>query len=313
MDSKRWKQVDDVLQSVLDRAPEERDAFLRHSCAGDEALEREVRSLLTSEAQAGRFLENPALEVAARAIARQQNPDQSNAAPKTSGSLIGQTISHYRVVEKLGDGGMGVVWKARDTRLDRFVALKFLPAAKLSDPERKRRFVLEARAASALNHPNIITIYDIGQAGPEGQSADFIAMEFVPGKALDRSIPGKGLRLKETLEYAIKVADALAAAHAAGIVHRDLKPGNLMVNESGCVKVLDFGLAKLTEQGRAGEFGRTETFAAAPRTEEGTIVGTVSYMSPEQAEGKKVDARTDVFSFGAVLYEMIAGRRAFGG
>jgi serine/threonine protein kinase/Tol biopolymer transport system component len=231
----------------------------------------------------------------------------------TSGSLTGQIISHYRILEKLGAGGMGVVWKARDTRLDRLVALKVLPAAKMSDPERKRRFVQEARAASALNHPNIVTIYDIGQAGPEGQPADFMAMEFVPGKSLAQLIPHKGLRLDETLKYAIEVADALAAAHAAGIVHRDLKPGNVMVSESGCVKVLDFGLAKLTEQGGASEFARTETIGEVPKTEEGMIVGTFSYMAPEQAEGKKVDARTDIFSFGAVLYEMITGRRAFGG
>src|SRR6202163_2639696 len=157
--------------------------------------------------------------------------------------MIDGTISHYRILDKLGAGGMGVVWKARDTRLDRFVALKFLPAAKMTDPERKRRFVQEARPASALNHPNIITIYDIDQA----DGADFIAMEFVPGKALDRLIARKGLRLNEALQYAIQVADALAAAHAAGIVHRDLKPGNIMVSENGCVKVLDFGLAKLLE------------------------------------------------------------------
>ena len=312
-DSERWKQVDDVLQSVLGRAPEERDAFLRYACAGDPALEREVRSLLTSEEQAGRFLQNPAIEVAARDLARRQSADQSNDAQEGADFMVGRTISHYRIVEKLGGGGMGIVWKARDTRLDRFVALKFLPAAKMSDPERKRRFVQEAKAASALNHPNIITIYDIGQAGPEGHTADFIAMESVPGKALDQLISRKGLRLNETLDYAIQVADALAAAHAAGIVHRDLKPGNVMVSENGCVKVLDFGVAKLTEQGGASEFARTETMAEAPKTDEGTIVGTVSYMSPEQAEGKKVDARTDIFSFGAVLYEMITGRRAFGG
>jgi serine/threonine protein kinase len=218
-------------------------------------------------------------------------------------------ISHYEVLEKLGEGGMGVVWKARDTRLDRFVALKVLPAEKMCDPERKRRFVQEAKAASALNHPNIITIYDIDQQ----DGVDFIAMEFVPGKSLDQLIPRKGLRLNEALKHAIQVADALATAHAAGIVHRDLKPGNVMVNDKGLVKVLDFGLAKLTEQGAAGEFARTQTIAETPKTDEGTIVGTVSYMSPEQAEGKKVDARSDIFSFGSLLYEMLTGRRAFQG
>jgi Tol biopolymer transport system component/predicted Ser/Thr protein kinase len=220
-----------------------------------------------------------------------------------------RTISHYEVLEKLGEGGMGVVWKARDTRLNRFVAVKVLPTEKMCDTDRKRRFVQEAKAASALNHPNIITIYDIDQA----DGADFIAMEFVPGKALDQLIPRKGLRLNEAVKYAIQVADALAAAHAAGIVHRDLKPGNVMVNEKGMVKVLDFGLAKLTEQGGAGEFTRTETIAELSQTDEGMIVGTVSYMSPEQAEGKKVDARSDIFSFGALLYEMLTGRRAFQG
>jgi len=304
MDSAQWKQVDEILQSALDRAPEERDAFLCYVCAGDETLEREVRSLLTSEEQAGRFLENPALDVAARAIALKQK----NETPETSGCLTGQTISHYHVVEKLGQGGMGVVWKARDTRLHRFVALKFLPAAKMSDPERKQRFVKEARAASALNHSNIITIYDIDHA----DGADFIAMEFVPGQPLDQLISRKRLRLTQALQYAVDMADALAAAHSAGIVHRDLKPGNIMVNENGSVKVLDFGLAKLTEPDGVGEFGRMAA-AEAARTEAGMIVGTVSYMSPEQAEGKKMDTRADIFSFGAVLYEIVTGRRAFTG
>jgi serine/threonine protein kinase len=296
MNSDRWKQVDNLLQAALERPPAERSEFLRQACGGDDALEREVRSLLASQQEAGSFLERPPKEVATQTLESIHPP-------------VAQTISHYRILDKLGAGGMGVVWKARDTRLDRFVALKFLPAAKMSDPERKRRFVQEARAASALNHPNIITIYDIDQA----DGADFIAMEYVPGKALEQVIPRKGLRLNEALQYAIQVADALAAAHAAGIVHRDLKPGNVMVSENGCVKVLDFGLAKLIEQSGVSELARTETLADAPKTEEGMVVGTVSYMSPEQAEGKKVDARTDIFSFGAMLYEMITGRRAFAG
>jgi len=221
--------------------------------------------------------------------------------------MIGQSISHYRIVEKLGEGGMGVVYKARDTHLDRFVAIKVLPTEKVADPERKQRFAQEAKSASSLNHPNIITIYDIGQA----EGVDFISMEFVSGKPLDRLIPRNGMRLNEALKCAVQIADALARAHAAGIVHRDLKPGNLMVNEHGLVKVLDFGLAKLTETAPAGDDEATRTLR--PTTEEGKIVGTVAYMSPEQAEGKKVDARSDIFSFGSVLYEMVTGRQAFHG
>jgi Tol biopolymer transport system component len=310
MDSERWKRVDDLLQAALARPPGERAEFLQQACGGDEALEREVQSLLSSEQQAGGFLLSPAIEVAAGAMARKQDPDTD-----TGSSLTGQTISHYRILEKLGAGGMGVVWKARDTRLDRFVALKFLPAAEMSDPERKRRFVQEAKSASALNHPNIITIYDIGQAGPEGGTADFIAMELVPGKTLGQLIRRKGMRLNEALQYAAQVADALAAAHAAGIVHRDLKPGNVMVDDNGRVKLLDFGLAKLTEKTEHDPEGATATMGTedGPQTEEGSIIGTAAYMSPEQAEGKRVDARSDIFSFGSVLYEMVTGRRAFEG
>jgi eukaryotic-like serine/threonine-protein kinase len=205
---------------------------------------------------------------------------------------------------------MGVVWKARDTHLDRFVALKTLPAERLADPERKRPSVQEAKAASALNHPNIVHIYDIA----EGDGVQFISMEYVPGKTLDQLIGRKGLRLNETLKYAVQIADALAQAHAAGIIHRDLKPSNVIVSESGHVKVLDFGIAKLTEI-TTGEFGETATMRAheGPSTEEGAIVGTVAYMSPEQGEGKKVDARSDIFSFGSMLYEMVTGRQAFHG
>jgi eukaryotic-like serine/threonine-protein kinase len=221
--------------------------------------------------------------------------------------MIGQIISHYRVVDKLGEGGMGVVYKALDTRLDRMVALKVLPPERVADADRKRRFVREAKAASALNHPNIITIYDIDSAN----GIDFIVMEFIPGRTFDRLIPRHGLRLNETLKYSVQIADALAAAHQAGIVHRDLKPGNVMVTEQGLVKVLDFWLAKLTEPTGTGEDEATRSLK--PTTEEGSIVGTVSYMSPEQAEGKKIDARSDIFSFGALLYEMVTGRRAFQG
>ena len=221
--------------------------------------------------------------------------------------MIGQTILHYGILEKLGEGGMGVVYKARDTRLDRFVAIKVLPAEKVANLERKQRFVQEAKTASSLNHPNIITIYDIGQA----EGVDFISMELVTGKTLDRVIPRHGMRLNNALKYAIQIADALARAHSAGIVHRDIKPGNIMVNEQGLVKVLDFGLAKLTEFIPGGDEEATRSMR--PTTEEGKIVGTVAYMSPEQAEGRKVDARSDIFSFGSVLYEMVTGGKAFHG
>ena len=221
--------------------------------------------------------------------------------------MIGKTLGHYQITEKLGEGGMGIVYKARDTHLDRFVSIKVLPAEKVADPERKRRFVQEAKAASALNHPNIVHVYDIDQS----EGTDFIAMEYVDGKTLDQLIPRKGMRLSNTLKYAVQIADALATAHTAGIVHRDLKPANVMVTEKGLVKVLDFGLAKLTERVESDETRTTETLE--PHTEEGSIVGTVAYMSPEQAEGKKVDARSDVFSLGSVLYEMVTGQKAFQG
>jgi serine/threonine protein kinase/Tol biopolymer transport system component len=218
--------------------------------------------------------------------------------------MVGRTISHYDITEKLGEGGMGVVYKARDNHLHRSVALKVLPPERVADPERKRRFVQEARTASALNHPNIVTVYDIDQA----EGVDFIAMEHVEGKTLDAFIGRKGLKLNEALKYAIQIADALAKAHAVGVVHRDLKPGNVMVTEDGRVKVLDFGLAKLTERESRPE---DETLTMQQSSDLGVIVGTAAYMSPEQAEGKKVDARSDIFSFGSMLYEMLTGRRPF--
>jgi eukaryotic-like serine/threonine-protein kinase len=224
--------------------------------------------------------------------------------------MIGTTLSHYRILEKLGEGGMGVVYKARDLRLDRFVCIKVLRAEQLKDESRKQRLVQEAKSASSLNHPNIITIHEIDRA----DGTDFIVMEFVAGKTLHQLIPSSGLPVADVLKYAIPIASALAAANAAGIIHRDVKPGNIMVGSNGIVKVLDFGLAKLAETATS-EFGETATLRAAehPSTEEGTIVGTTAYMSPEQAEGKKVDARSDIFSFGSMLYEMVTGRRAFRG
>ena len=224
--------------------------------------------------------------------------------------LIGQTLLHYRVTEKIGEGGMGAVYKAVDTHLDRPVAIKVLPPDKVADPERRQRFILEAKAASALRHPNIVVIHDI--AADRGR--DFIVMELVEGQSLDQIIGRKGMKLNEALGCAVQIADGLAKAHAAGIVHRDIKPTNVMVTADGQVKILDFGLAKLTEDAPPEAAGPTVTMGRdeKPRTEEGYVVGTAAYMSPEQAEGKKVDARSDIFSFGAVLYEMLTGRRAFG-
>jgi serine/threonine-protein kinase len=223
--------------------------------------------------------------------------------------MTGRTIAHYQVLERLGEGGMGVVYRALDTHLHRPIALKLLRGAALADAERKKRFVQEARCASSLNHPNIITIYDIDAE----DGVDYIAMEYVAGRTLDHVIGGKALPPPELLKYAIQVADALAAAHAAGIMHRDLKPGNIMVTEKGLVKVLDFGLAKLAEPPEVAHDAVTRTTASSPHTEEGTAVGTPAYMSPEQVEGRKLDSRTDIFSFGAVLYEMASGRRPFHG
>ena len=224
--------------------------------------------------------------------------------------MVGQTLSHYLVLEKLGEGGMAAVYKARDTLLDRVVVLKTLRPGQCSDAEYKRRLMHEARTASSLNHPNIVSVYEIGCDG----GVDFVAMEWVDGGSLDRLIPNNGLPLKQVLRYGCQVADALARAHAAGIVHRDIKPANLLVTRDGTVKVADFGLAKQSHDGGSDPHAATATFVdEAPLTEEGSILGTIAYMSPEQAEGKALDGRSDIFSFGAVLYEMLTGRRAFGG
>jgi len=224
--------------------------------------------------------------------------------------LAGQTLLHYRILEKIGEGGMGAVYRALDTHLDRPIAVKVLPADKVADAERKSRFVQEAKAASALRHPNIVVIHDIAS----DRGLDFIVMELVEGQPLDERVGRRGLKLNDALGIAVQIADGLAKAHAAGIVHRDLKPTNIMVTADGLVKILDFGLAKLTEHSPASAPGPTMTLDGdgRPRTEEGTIVGTAAYMSPEQAEGAKIDARSDIFSFGSVLYEMLTGRRAFG-
>ncbi len=299
MNPERWRQAKELYNAALEIEPDRRKAFLEEAGGVDEELRKEVEYLFAQQGEAEDLLGKPALEVAAIALA-QDRRDES--AP----DYVGQSLLHYRVVEKIGEGGMGVVYRAEDSHLKRSVAIKMLSSGKMADPERRKRFTHEARAASALNHPNIVTIYDI----TSHEGIDFIAMEYVAGSPLSQLIGDKGIPLHQTLEYAIQIADALEKAHRAGIVHRDLKPSNIVVTGDGQAKILDFGLAKLTHPPWEGA---SVAASSESLTESGVIVGTPAYMSPEQAEGKAVDARSDIFSFGAILYEMVTGRRAFKG
>src|SRR5258707_8918608 len=297
MKAARWKKVFDLFQSAVERAPEERAAFLDESCYDDEGMRREVESLLTSHERAENFIEVPAFDVAPELVTSD-----------SAGPLVGKLVGHYRIESLIGIGGMGEVYLARDERLGRKAALKLLPDSLTIDETQLSRFKDEARSASALNHPNILTVYEIGAEG----NRQFIATEFIEGITLRASLASGRMNPHAALEIAVQVASALAAAHEAGVVHRDIKPENVMLRPDGYVKVLDFGIAKLIEQKVASD-DRTGETTAVLQTRLGLVLGTAHYMSPEQARGQKVGARSDIWSLGVVIYEMIAGIPPFRG
>jgi serine/threonine protein kinase/tetratricopeptide (TPR) repeat protein len=290
--SERWRQVKQIFQSAVEIPTAGRVIYLTDACAGDPALLAEVETLIAAHEQSGSFLDAPAFNLAAEPPAH---------------SLVGRSVGRYQILELLGRGGMGEIYKAKDSMLGRDVAIKVLSPTVSFDQDRLRRFEQEARAASALNHPNIITIHEFGEEG----GIHFIASEFIEGQTL-RRVMSERMSSGAMLNIAIQIVDALGAAHKAGIVHRDIKPENIMVRPDGLVKVLDFGLAKLVERPVGPHANLTEASTIDwGRTETGVVMGTVSYMSPEQTRGQKLDARTDIFSLGVVLYEMIAGLSPF--
>src|SRR6476660_4787995 len=291
MSPERWQQIKALLALALERDPRERAAFLDEACAGDAGLRRELETLLDSHAHSEDFIESPAFEVMAESL--------------TESTLVpGTTIGHYQIIKRLVSGGMGDIYLAEDRRLERRVVIKTLPKHFTRDIDRVQRFQLEAKAASALSHPNIITIYEIGHI----DELHYIALEFIEGETLRQSIATSQLTISEALEIAVNVAAALLAAHEAGIVHRDIKPENIMLRADRVVKVLDFGLAKLTESNPISS-GSGSTF----QTEQGTVMGTAPYMSPDRSPALTVDPRTDIWSFAAVRYEMVGGRPPFEG
>ncbi|SRR6266545_502395 len=309
MQPKRWEEISQIFESALALAPEKRRAYITNCCAGDESLRREVEVLIKSHqrAESEEFINSPAVERMAPVLVA----DDSDAEQASSRLEKGEQVGHYKILGKLGTGGMGEVYLANDARLDRTVALKILPADVAADKRRMQRFKQEARIASALNHPNILTIFEFGEA----DNLDFIATEYVDGETLRLRLRSKHMTLLETIDVAIQVVSALDAAHEAKIVHRDIKPENIMLRRrDNIVKVLDFGLAKLTETKSllTGQVSDTEApteFKSIP----GTVLGTVKYMSPEQAKGLQVDERTDLWSVGAVIYEMVSGHVPFSG
>lgn len=294
MTPERWQQVKEIFSSAIECAPEERSLFLADACQGDESLRNEVEELIASHEKDGSFIDSPAYVKAGELL-------------KESTLNPGQVIASYEVVSYISKGGMGEVYLAKDRRLSRKVALKLLPTSFTSDGDRLRRFEQEARTASSLNHPNIITIHEVLKVN----SSHLIVTEFVEGETLQQRLVWDSLSLRDALQIAIQIADALTAAHKAGIIHRDIKPENIMLRPDGYVKVLDFGLAKLADRSTSPAAAEAPTRQA--RTESGIIIGTAGYMSPEQSRGLEVDERSDIFSLGTVIYEMVCGRKAFDG
>jgi len=303
MKPERWEQIERLYHDALELPPDGRAAFIDEACGDDQDLRREVESLLDCDERAQGFIATPPDTIAAELMATAQAP-----------SMVGGSLNHYRILSTLGRGGMGEVYLATDTRLGRKVAVKLLHSEFMRDADRVRRFEQEARAASATNHPNILTIHEIGEASTNSGVAHFIVSEFVEGQTLRALIERGRLGVNQAAAIAGQVASALRVAHEAGIIHRDIKPENVMVRPDGLVKVLDFGLAKLTERSAAQpEVNFQAETLAHLSTEPGVVMGTVSYMSPEQVRGLKVDHRTDIFSLGVTLYEMVTGRRPFEG